>query len=100
MDRRILIRPRASVDLDEQFAYIAEDNFDAARQTFSQLAQLPSIGSIYEVKNPRLVGLRKWSVKGFNKHLIFYLDRNDCIEIVRIIHAARDVLEVLAEEDL
>lgn len=57
-------------------------------------------GSIYEVKNPRLVGLRKWSVKGFNKHLIFYLDRNDCIEIVRIIHAARDVLQVLAEEDL
>jgi toxin ParE1/3/4 len=39
-------------------------------------------------------------VKGFNKHLIFYLDRNDCIEIVRIIHAARDVLQVLAEEDL
>lgn len=45
MTRRILIRPRASVDLDEQFAYIAEDNFDAAlnffdaaRQTFSQLA--------------------------------------------------------------
>lgn len=30
MTRRILIRPRASVDLDEQFAYIAEDNFDAA----------------------------------------------------------------------
>ena len=27
------------------------------------------------------------------------LDRNDCIEIVRIIHAARDVLQVLAEED-
>ena len=75
MTRRILIRPRASVDLDEQFAYIAEDNFDgalnffdAARQTFSQLAQLPSIGSIYAVKNPRLVGLRKWSVKGFNPH--------------------------------
>ncbi len=45
MTRRILIRPRATVDLDEQFAYIAEDNFDAAlnffdaaRQTFSQLA--------------------------------------------------------------
>ena len=30
MTRRILIRPRASVDLDEQFAYIAEDNFDVA----------------------------------------------------------------------
>ena len=58
MTRRIVIRPKASVDLDEQFAYIADSNFDAAlsffdatRQTFSQLAQLPGIGSVYNVKN-------------------------------------------------
>ena len=81
MTRRIVIRPKASVDLDEQFAYIADSNFDAAlsffdatRQTFSQLARLPGIGSVYNVKNPRLVGLRKWGVRGFEKHLIFYLE--------------------------
>jgi hypothetical protein len=56
MTRRILIKPRASVDLDEQFAYIAANNFDAAlrffdsaRQTFSQLAQMPGIGSLYAI---------------------------------------------------
>ncbi|WP_016950401.1 type II toxin-antitoxin system RelE/ParE family toxin [Anabaena sp. PCC 7108] len=45
MTRRIVIRPKASVDIDEQFSYIAQSNFDAAlsffdatRQTFSQLA--------------------------------------------------------------
>lgn len=46
MTRRIVIAPRASQDIDEQFAYIAQDNFDAAlrffdstRLTFSQLAK-------------------------------------------------------------
>lgn len=80
MTRRIVIRPRASVDLDEQFAYIAANNFDAAlkffdatRQTFSQLAQMPGIGSLYNIENLRLVGLRKWAVRGFDKHLIFYV---------------------------
>lgn len=45
MTRQIAITPRASLDVDEQVAYIAKDNFDAAlrffdsaRQTFSQLA--------------------------------------------------------------
>jgi toxin ParE1/3/4 len=106
MVKRILIRPKAIVDLDEQFAYIAENNFDAAliffdaaQQTFAQLAELPNIGSIYNSRNSRLVGLRKWAVKGFNKHLIFYLDRNECIEIVRLIHSARDISEVLEQED-
>jgi toxin ParE1/3/4 len=45
MTRRIVIRPKASVDIDEQFVYIGQSSFDAAlsffdatRQTFSQLA--------------------------------------------------------------
>lgn len=46
MIRKIVIRPKASADLDEQFTYIAQSNFDAAlsffdatRQTFSQIAK-------------------------------------------------------------
>ncbi|MBD2665483.1 hypothetical protein B6N60_04370 [Richelia sinica FACHB-800] len=105
MTRRIIIRPKASADLDEQFAYIAQSNldaalsfFDATRQTFSQIAKLPSIGSVYDISNPRLLGLRKWAIKGFDKHLIFYLPGDDYIEIVRLIHAARDISQILAEE--
>ena len=96
MTRQIVIRPKASDDLDEQFAYIAEDNmdaalrfFDATRETISQLAKMPGIGS--PVQNASLAGLWKRAVKGFNKHLIFYLTQDDCIEVVRILHAARDL---------
>lgn len=106
MTRRIVIRPKAGVDLDEQFAYIAANNFDAAlrffdaaRQTFSQLAQMPGIGSVYNIENPRLVGLRKWAVRGFDKHLIFYVERDESIEIVRLLHAARDLPEILGSQE-
>ncbi len=51
MTKRIVITPRASQDLDENFAYIAQNNldaalrfFDAARQTFARLAQM-SVGN-------------------------------------------------------
>jgi toxin ParE1/3/4 len=83
MTRRIVIRPKASVDLDEQFAYIADSNFDAAlsffdatRQTFSQLARLPGIGSVYNVKNPRLNPVQVETYSFFySKTQVFKMDR-------------------------
>ncbi|WP_199348910.1 type II toxin-antitoxin system RelE/ParE family toxin [Microcoleus sp. FACHB-SPT15] len=43
--------------------------------------------------------MRKWSVKGFEKHLIFYLSFDDYIEIVRILHAARDIEAILEPQE-
>ena len=51
------------------------------------------------VTNPCLEGLRKWSVKGFEKHLIFYLSVDNYIEIVRILHAARDIEAILERQE-
>ena len=103
MTRQIVIRPKASDDLDDQFAYIPKDNidaalrfFDATRETISQLAKMPGIVS--PVENFSLAGLRKRAVKGFNKHLIFYHTQDDCIEVVRILHAARDLPAVFDSE--
>ena len=73
--------------------------FDAVRQTFAKLAQMSGMGRLYPLTNPRLEGLRKWSVKGFEKHLIFYLSFDDYIEIVRILHAARDIEAILEQEE-
>lgn len=71
---------------------------DAVSQTFSHLAQLPNIGSTYKTGNSRLTGLRKWSVKGFNKNLVFYLEGDNCIEVVRLLHSSRDISQILTEE--
>ena len=98
MTKRIVITPKASADLDEHFEYLAQYNleaalnfFDAARQTFAQIARTPSIGSAYITKNSTLKGLRRWTVKSFRNQLIFYFDRDDRIEIIRVLNAARDI---------
>jgi toxin ParE1/3/4 len=104
MTKRIILRPKASQDLDDHFAYVAENNFeaalrffDSARLTIAQLAKMPGIGGLYLVKNPRLRGLRKWAVKDFRKYLIFYFERDD-IEVVRILCATRDINSILDGE--
>lgn len=106
MTKRILIAPKASQDIDKIFAYIAQNNsdvalrfFDAVRQTFARLAQMSGMGRLYPVNNPRLEGLRKWSVKGFENYLIFYLSFEEYIEIVRILHAVRDIEMILEQEE-
>jgi toxin ParE1/3/4 len=70
MTKRIVITPRANQDIDKHFAHIAQNSsdaalrfFDAARQTCAKLAQMSGMGRPYPVTNPRLEGLRKWSVK-------------------------------------
>jgi toxin ParE1/3/4 len=105
MTKRIVLRPKASQDLDGHFAYIAENNFeaalqffDSARLTIAQIAKMPGIGSLYPVENSRLQGLRKWAVKDFRKYLIFYFERDDAIEVVRILYAAQDINSILDGE--
>jgi toxin ParE1/3/4 len=53
------------------------------------------MGSLYAVDNSSLQGLRKWAVKGFKKYLIFYLDQEDFITIVRILYTAQDIEKII-----
>jgi toxin ParE1/3/4 len=102
MAKKIIITPKASQYLDDYFAYISEDNpeialqfFDSTRLTIAQVARMPGIGSVFVTNNNRLQGLQKWSVKDFRKYLIFYIDLEDVVEIVRILYATRDISSIL-----
>jgi toxin ParE1/3/4 len=106
MTKKIFITPKASQDIDDHFAYISGNNsdtalrfFDAVRQTLARLAQMSGMGRLYPVNNSRLEGLRKWSVKGFDRYLIFYLSFDEDIKIVRILHATRDIKAILEQEE-
>jgi toxin ParE1/3/4 len=105
MTRTITILPRASRDIDEQFSYLEQSDldialrfFDAVRQSIAQLARMPGMGTAYDLNNPRLTGLRRWPVKGFNKHLIFYLTDDEQIQVVRLLHSSRDLPTILEDE--
>ena len=44
-------------------------------------------------------GLRMLRVRGFGKYLLFYRETPEGIELVRVLHAARDIGAALGEED-
>jgi toxin ParE1/3/4 len=99
-------RPRARLDLLEQFVYfgeqanvdVAERYFEAFDKTCALLVQQPQAGKPFETGINRLARLRHFPVKGFENHLIFYIPRRNGIEVVRVIHGARDIESVLNGE--
>jgi toxin ParE1/3/4 len=47
--------------------------------------------------NPRLDGMRTWRIEGVENHLVFYCTVGDGIEIIRILHGAREIAAILGE---
>jgi toxin ParE1/3/4 len=51
-----------------------------------------------DLSAPRLADLRRWPVSGFPNHLIFYQPTEGGIEVVRVLHGARDLATMLENE--
>lgn len=93
------VLPAADADLDDQAAYLARNAsletalrfYAAAQATFEQIARSPGLGERRESTNPRLANLRVRRVEGFDAHLIFYHPAGGAIEIIRVLHGARDL---------
>lgn len=100
-------RAAAQRDLLEHFVYVAEHAgweianrfLDNAELSFADLARQPKMGAPLELHKPELAGTRKWRVKGFNNHLIFYQPKVDGISIIRVLHAASDWWRLLGLDD-
>jgi len=85
-------------DIEGIARHIAEDNldaalrfYDAAEAAFLRLAEMPGVGVVRFPKHPRLADVRMWPVPGFEKCLVFYQQNQDTVEVVRVLHAARDI---------
>ena len=100
-------REAARRDLVEHFVYLAENaGLDVAERfltnaeaSFNDLAQQPRIGVPLTLKHPDLANVRKWRVKDFDHHLVFYQPRPDGMAIVRVLHAASDWWSLLGLAD-
>jgi len=102
---RIIKRPAAKRDLVEQADFIAQDNLeaalrflDAAEKTFAQLARLPRIGKSRKVKSRVFANVRQFPITGFEKYLVFYRPIKGGIEVLRVLHGARDLNLIIGEE--
>ena len=98
MRLRVLKHSAAKRDVIDLFDHISLDNENSARRflsaaesSFRDLAQNPEMGEACEYRGARGKGLRRWRVKGFENYLIFYRPFSDRLEIVRVLHGARDL---------
>jgi toxin ParE1/3/4 len=95
---RALTRPEALRDITEQVLWIADRNPEAARRfraqverTIEFLAAMPGVGVERRYRDPALAGLRMHPVREFPDRLIFYLPTREGIEVVRVLHAKRNI---------
>ena len=68
-----------------------------ATQTLTELSDFPEIGPSYPLAPAHLDGLRYWHVPRFERWLVFYLPGPETIDVVRVLHSARDIPSVLAD---
>lgn len=95
----ILRRPQALLDLIEIWSYIAEDSVGSAdafaariAKTFTLLARRPAIGRARPELYP---DLRSFVV---GKYMVFYLPLPNGIDVIRVLHGARDIETVFESE--
>ena len=106
MSRAILKRPQAERDIEEAFVFIGADDFDsgldflfAVEQSLEFIAANPLVGSRRSFAVPGLKNVRMWRIKSYEKYLIFYLVHDQAIELLRLVHSARDYRRVLDEQE-
>jgi toxin ParE1/3/4 len=104
---RIILRPAADRDLADQAEYLTRHQsrqtglrfYRAAEETFRLLASQPEIGKGAECRSPFLSGMRMFPLKQFTNHLVFYRRVENGIEIVRVLHGARDIETLFQREE-
>jgi toxin ParE1/3/4 len=96
----IVLTPSANRDLADIWMFIAADNpaqaddfIDLIDAKFQNLSRQPGLGRRRE---ELAAGLRSFPV---GRYVIFYLQVQDCLQIVRVLHGARDVDAVFADPD-
>lgn len=105
-DRRPIIPRRlAAHDIEEALAHYLRDAdqptalrfVDALEAAFELISRNPGIGSPRYAVELDIPGLRSWPLSSF-PHLVFYVDRDDHVDVWRGLHARRDIPMWMAEE--
>ena len=106
MKLRATILTRAEFDEAEIYKYLAQYSaataqrfVDSVDETLLKLRATAVPGMPWPTENPRLSGLRWTKVVGFSKHLMFFRIVEDTIEVVRILHGARDIEAILGGDE-
>ena len=91
------IRPLAATDLEKIVQYLDSRSQQAGDHFLEEffeatvlLADAPGVGPVRRARG-RLKGIRSWPLKKFGNYLVFYFPVDVGIEVVRVLHGARDI---------
>ncbi|MGD0732713.1 MAG: type II toxin-antitoxin system RelE/ParE family toxin [Terracidiphilus sp.] len=101
--KKVRFRPFAWEDVQQSAEYLANEGsveiaerfLDAVDGLTQRLASLPQMGTPCRFSNPLLRNVRWSPVPGYRKWLVFYQASDDSIEVIRILHGARDIASIL-----
>jgi toxin ParE1/3/4 len=106
MSRSVQKRPQAQRDLIECYEHIGQDRPSAAdrflmqaQRAFEQIARMPGIGSRWQSPLKALEKIRFWPIPKFRNFIVFYREIPDGVEILRVLHGARDIENALEAVD-
>ncbi|NRR31286.1 type II toxin-antitoxin system RelE/ParE family toxin [Oxalobacteraceae bacterium] len=94
----VLPRELANRDVSEIIEHYLNENapqagtrfINALEQAYSHIGRYPGTGSSRYAHELNFPGLRSWSLKRF-PYLVFYIEREDHVDVWRVLHAERDI---------
>lgn len=89
----------ATTDINELADYFRERAGTAialrfvnqAEAAFERLLATPRIGALLGLDELPYEDIRRWHITGFDRLMILYREVADGIEVVRVLHTARDI---------
>jgi toxin ParE1/3/4 len=96
--KQVIPREQASRDANQAIDwYLTEGNeqaasgfIDALEQAYTHIGRFPATGSPHYAHELQLPGLRTWPLTRY-PYLVFYMERNDHIDVWRVLHEKRDI---------
>jgi plasmid stabilization system protein ParE len=95
---KMIVRPRAEVDLASHFLYLSERSpqaalrFDkAVAEALKRIKSDPNVGARLVLPRVEHLDPRFYRPKGFDKYLIVYRLTSDRIYVLRILHGSQDI---------
>ena len=100
----VVVLPRAEQDIGDVIGrYLEEAGVDVAQRftealagAFALLAPNPAMDSLRQASALALPGMRCWPLRPW-PHVIFCLERERQVDVVRVLHGARDIPASLAD---
>ncbi len=94
----VIPRQAAQRDIDEAITHYAVEAgesvaltfIDALERAFRRIGQHPAVGSPRYAFELRLEGLRASPLRRY-PYLVFYVEREDHLDVWRVLHAQRDI---------